>query len=744
MNEQPILQYAEDKPDTIYLQHFTVEFLDRYFQLNPDYFAGNSFMDELKNLLLSVLPDFYEYTHSIIIELFKLYPKEFGKYVNKEAELYSIDHVIDEDIPYLKRKNCWKIISDITREYLSRIKLPKIPENNTFSEAENKLKEYLGITQNQVKLLTFFYIIYAKRNYQTLMTELELFDGNNIDELSFCLGMSKTEFMSEKKLLDEADFLEYRRSNLPTPNDSICDVYDPYIKKDPSSWYDSLDVEHIPLDYFLIEKNQLNLLKQMLTNSRNRSANILLYGETGTGKTTLVSSLSYELGLKIFNVKSGLREDDGGRRCSLFTCVNLASRFNGKAVVLVDEAERMLDTSFGTNTNSKDKAWLNSFLENKKVSIIWVTNQIYHIDQAVRRRFDFSLYFPVLTKIQRMKLWDKVLGKYNVSDLISRTVLSRLNRKYEVPVSVMDRAVDFAKDLSSDSKGFVLTLRTQLESFIALRQGGINIKELNKKIQKDTDGEVMPQNSYTPEGVNFECDINEFITGIKKLDEYVKNTKKPKSGCGTILFYGPSGTGKSELARYIAKLTRRKAVVKKASDILNCYVGESEKNVAKAFRDLNLKKEILVIDEVDSFLYNRSTANESWENTLVNEFLTQLQEFKGILICTTNLKTGLDPAVMRRFSFKLEFKYSEGKQVEALFNSILKPISGKDLSKEELTELLSMKNLTPGDFHVVEDKFCSFFTVSEKTGNKDLLNALKEEQKKKNEQSESHRRIGFI
>lgn len=150
------------------------------------------------------------------------------------------------------------------------------------------------------------------------------------------------------------------------------------------------------------------------------------------------------------------------------------------------------------------------------------------------------------------------------------------------------------------------------------------------------------------------------------------------------------------------------------------------------------------MDEVDSFLYNRNISARSWENRLVNEFLVHLQDFKGILICTTNMKDGLDPAVMRRFSFKLEFKYSDGKQAESLFNSILKPISGKELTKEELTELESIKNLTPGDFHVVENKFCSFFTVSDKTGNKDLLSALKEECQKKLAQNYSSRRIGFI
>lgn len=161
---------------------------------------------------------------------------------------------------------------------------------------------------------------------------------------------------------------------------------------------------------------------------------------------------------------------------------------------------------------------------------------------------------------------------------------------------------------------------------------------------------------------DFNCDINRFIDGFKKLHETVKGTKSPEKGIGTILFYGPPGTGKTELGHYLAKLTRRKVVIKKASDLLNCYVGMSEKLVAETFNNLDIKKEILIIDEVDSFLYDRAGANHSWEKTLVNEFLTQLQEFRGILICTTNLVKGLDPAVMRRFTTKLEFKYSEGKQ----------------------------------------------------------------------------------
>ena len=47
---------------------------------------------------------------------------------------------------------------------------------------------------------------------------------------------------------------------------------------------------------------------------------------------------------------------------------------------------------------------------------------------------------------------------------------------------------------------------------------------------------------------------------------------------------------------------------------MDCWVGNTEKNIAKTFRDLNIKKELLIIDEIDSFLFDRSTAIRSWEN----------------------------------------------------------------------------------------------------------------------------------
>ena len=123
-----------------------------------------------------------------------------------------------------------------------------------------------------------------------------------------------------------------------------------------------------------------------------------------------------------------------------------------------------------------------------------------------------------------------------------------------------------------------------------------------------------------------------------------------------MLFYGLSGTGKTEFARYISSCLGKDILLKRASDILDKYVGESEKHIKDAFQEAEATNSILLFDEADSFFADRNSVHNSWERTQVNEFLTQMEEFGGILICTTNLKQIMDSAMNRRFHMIVEFK----------------------------------------------------------------------------------------
>ena len=90
-------------------------------------------------------------------------------------------------------------------------------------------------------------------------------------------------------------------------------------------------------------------------------------------------------------------------------------------------------------------------------------------------------------------------------------------------------------------------------------------------------------------------------------------------------------------------------------------------------------------------------------------------------------------------------KYSEEEQIDAPYESLLKPLSKTDLSEKETQRLHRIKTLTPGDFHVVKGKFSSIFSEKDDPSNDDLIKALEQETSFKENKSESgYRRIGFI
>ena len=134
---------------------------------------------------------------------------------------------------------------------------------------------------------------------------------------------------------------------------------------------------------------------------------------------------------------------------------------------------------------------------------------------------------------------------------------------------------------------------------------------------------------------------------------------------------GPPGTGKTAWAHYLASSIKQPILVKRASDMLDCYVGNTEKNIAAAFREASSTGSVLLLDEADSFLQNRSGAQKHWEVTQVNQFLTEMEAFDGIFICTTNLIENLDPATLRRFDFKVKFDYLSPIQAQQMAANLL-------------------------------------------------------------------------
>jgi len=162
--------------------------------------------------------------------------------------------------------------------------------------------------------------------------------------------------------------------------------------------------------------------------------------------------------------------------------------------------------------------------------------------------------------------------------------------------------------------------------------------------------------------------------------------------------YGPPGTGKTAFARWLAEKLQMPLNIKRISDILSAWVGESEQNIARAFATAEQNNEILLIDEVDSFLQDRRNASHSWEVTKVNEFLTQMESFSGIFIASTNLVDSIDQASLRRFDIKLKFDYMQIEHSVKLFQAYCQQLNITASPDNEIKKHLINLQLTPGDF----------------------------------------------
>jgi hypothetical protein len=136
----------------------------------------------------------------------------------------------------------------------------------------------------------------------------------------------------------------------------------------------------------------------------------------------------------------------------------------------------------------------------------------------------------------------------------------------------------------------------------------------------------------------------------------------------TFLFYGDAGTGKTELVKQIAKENNRVLLIVDLSLLQSMFVGESEKNIKRVFREYREasahfeRTPILLFNEADAIFSKRNVvekAVDQMQNSVQNMLLQELEDFEGIFIATTNMLINLDKAFDRRILYKLKFEKPE-------------------------------------------------------------------------------------
>ena len=158
----------------------------------------------------------------------------------------------------------------------------------------------------------------------------------------------------------------------------------------------------------------------------------------------------------------------------------------------------------------------------------------------------------------------------------------------------------------------------------------------------------------------------------KKLVEDWGLSEQFSGNRATILnFYGKPGTGKSMTAEAIASALGKKVYRINYSDLESKYVGETPKNIKKAFSIARKDDAVLIFDEADSFLGKRLTSVSQSADYGVNitrsVLLMELEKFDGIVIFTTNLIKNYDEAFKRRIFLSVYFEMPDAKAREKIW-----------------------------------------------------------------------------
>jgi AAA+ superfamily predicted ATPase len=123
----------------------------------------------------------------------------------------------------------------------------------------------------------------------------------------------------------------------------------------------------------------------------------------------------------------------------------------------------------------------------------------------------------------------------------------------------------------------------------------------------------------------------------------------------TVLFSGAPGLGKTACAEAVAHELGRDIIAVSYAEIQNCWVGQTEKNIVRVFRQAADEGAVLFWDEADAMFYDRDSAARNWEVRDVNVLLQEMERFGGLCILATNRKVTLDRALERRVAVKVEF-----------------------------------------------------------------------------------------
>ena len=437
------------------------------------------------------------------------------------------------------------------------------------------------------------------------------------------------------------------------------------------------DFDHVAGDRDHVER----ILKGALRTGET-GVNVLIYGPPGTGKTEFCKTLAARLDVPLYVV--GESDDCGGEpsrheRLQELSLVQRLLTEDRKSLLLFDEMEDLLSDEGSTvaalfgvrrfpgHRAGGSKVFMNRLLEQTPVPTLWTSNAAPQTSPSLLRRMMFALELRQPPPRVRARIWARQFMHHGIESDEEDT--HTLAWEFDVTPGV--------------ASGVTAAARLGNGSIDDVRRG---VRGLSRVLSGKTPRVQPTTQKFDPALIRANVDP------VQLAGRLTESGARHFSVC----LQGPPGTGKSVFVRHLADRLGLEVVQKRASDLMSPFVGETEKEIAAAFAEARDAEAFLVFDEADSLLADRRLATKNWEVSQVNEMLTWMESHPLPFACTTNFGDRLDPATLRRFTFKIALDYLSVEQATAAFRAYF--------GLAPPPEVADLTALTPGDFAVVRQK----------------------------------------
>jgi len=610
---------------------------------------------------------------------------------------------------------CIKAMSLITDFILNNCVENRMVANDLALKKLPEVVKFFHLNDYGAELLKFCYVFRASNI--KLPRDVQNFDDRMM-QVSQMSGVPKAEVVKFAAHKNKGGFTPFIIETLLLQDNIWTYIANELSTDLESCFYKTMDTNDVlPREFFdEIDKKHTDTIVNIINGKSGRPRHILLYGLPGTGKTSymkLLCKLTNRQGYGITQIDNIGNE---GRRDQI---MGVESRFmsvricDGKinpeqSIIIIDEADEMINcsmmSSFGwfsgeNQYNTKSKSMLNQIMDEMKTPVIWITNNpASYIDPSCRRRFDYSVFFDEFTETQRKLIWSNNVKRFGLGKLISAKDIEQLASDYQLTPGGIALACMNIKDIFDPSKKPTPEVATQIhDTLIKILDQHSQLLGMTKP--EDRVKKFKPCKQYSLDGLNITSTIP--LAEVEKMCRKYLDKKAhgdvERSMC--ILLQGPSGTGKTEFTKYLGSVLKKNVEIVRGSTVLDMYVGNTEKRIAGIFDKAEKADSILFIDEVDSLLFGRDKAMQSWQVSQVNEILQQMENFRGIFIAATNFADNMDMASVRRFAFKFTFDTLTEDGIVKFYNRYFGKIKPND---KLLPDLKNLREVTPGDFATVK------------------------------------------